>query len=107
MEAGYYKCKECEDGKQIKTFTYKGKEFHYTQTCSECRGKGVIDWIQKATGRVGWFFDNHPPGSMIIDGIYGRHAIYDGTTYVDLSTERGDALYHELCQPDEEENVDE
>ena len=106
LEPGYYKCKHCKDGKKTVHFMYKGKEFSYKQTCAECYGKGKIDWIRNATGRNTWFFDNYPPGSMVIDGIHKCCTIYDGEQYVDVSTERGEALYYELYQS-ELENIDE
>jgi len=100
---GYEICDHCKGKKEvIEYFKYKDKEFHYYSKCGHCYATGKIDWIQKAMGRKpgwdGYFLDDHPAGSMIIDGtkdrIMGGSQIYDGHEYIDLNSERGDALWN-------------
>lgn len=106
---GYEICGHCKGKKEtINYFKYKDKTFHYYSKCSHCYAKGKIDWIQKAMGRrsglAGYFVDLYPAGSMIIDGtedrIMGGSRIYDGHEYIDLNSERGDALWNELNKDD-------
>ena len=65
----------------------------------------LLDWIEIARGRrpgiAGMFCDTHPAGSLFINGTsckaLGGSSIYDGHNYIDLDSERGQALYHALC----------
>ena len=107
---GFEVCDKCHGAKEfIIKFTYKGKEYHYYSKCGHCYATGKIDWVEKAKGRLpgiaGFFIDAHPAGSLNMVGksidIPGfQSSIYDGHEYIDLDTERGEALYNELITND-------
>ena len=100
MEEGFMICKDCKGRKYHKVkFTYKRKNYIYYNKCALCNATGQIDWIENAIGRVGWYIDSHPAGSlMIISPTITKNSstIYDGKKYINIHTSRGRALYNEL-----------
>lgn len=103
---GYEICEKCKGKKELTIyFEFKGKQYYYYIKCGRCYATGKIDWIQKARGRtpgiLGLFCDNHSAGSAFIDGtkdqVAGGSKVYDGHEYISVKTERGEALWHELC----------
>lgn len=103
-------CPNCHGKKHHKVFFhYKNEEFHYYRKCILCRGEGHVDWIKgiTKTSPNEFFCDNHPAGSVCIDGtpeqILGGTSVYDGKEYINLETKRGTALYYHFHQYEEEE----
>jgi hypothetical protein len=100
VKEGFVKCKECKGKKYHKVkFTYKEKNYIYYNKCALCDATGEVDWVKNIQGRIGWYIDNHPAGSlMLISNTIAKNAstIYDGKKYINIHTKRGEALYNEL-----------
>jgi len=100
VEEGFVICKDCKGRKyHIVKFKYKRKNYIYYNKCALCDATGEVDWIRNAQGRVGWYFDSHPAGSLMLWSITiakNASTIYDGKKYINIHTPRGRALYHEL-----------
>jgi hypothetical protein len=107
------KCKRCNGrGEYRVRFYYKDEQYYYYSKCGHCYAKGYLDWVEVARGRrpgiAGLYVDDHPAGSCRIvsksvEKMLGfGSAVYDGHNYIDVNTERGKALWHELITKQEE-----
>lgn len=104
MKDGRVKCKRCNGrGEYRVRFYYKEKTYYYFSKCGHCYAKGYLDWIEVARGRksgiAGFLVDINPAGSIYVapKELGGCH-VYDGHNYIDLKTERGEALWSELVK---------
>jgi hypothetical protein len=106
MKDGIIKCKRCHGNGEYRVRIYhKGKIYYYFSKCGKCYGKGYLDWVENARGRLpglrGMFVDTHPAGSLMMDREIGGCAIYDGHKYIDVNTPKGEALWDNLVGKEE------